>query len=225
MADTGGSMRRIIPSVTLLITLWWLPLHTVDAHPFGPPPTARISATGNVVTLDWSATPDDAAAIGERLGVMPEGSVAAYRQEGAAQVAPSARDEARLSASPQLREYLTANIVVSQNGSPCSPSVGTIDDFVHAGARMTFTCAEPVDQATLRITMLHDIHTAYRTVAVGTRTDPAESVFTTAAPEHTWRFGVEPGSSRNLPLAALAAMTLAAAGAVAAAVALRWRRR
>ena len=162
------------------------------AHPFGPPPTAKVAAQGRTVTLDWSATPDDAVAIGERLGIMPKGSVAAYRQEAAAQVAPSAADEARLSASTELRDYLTSHIRLTQNGQQCAPAVPEIPDFVHRGARVVFTCPDDVAEATLRITMLHDIHEAYRTVAVGTQTQPEQSVFTTTAPEATWRFGVAP---------------------------------
>lgn len=159
------------------------------AHPFGPPPTARVRADGRVVTIHWSATPDDAVAIGEQLGVMPEGSVAAYRQESAAQVAPSARDEARLSASPLLRDYIAEHIVVEQDGRPCPADVPAPADFVHTGVTVRLTCPRDVDEVELRITMLHDVNPAYRTVATGRATDPAQSVFTTTTPAHTWRFG------------------------------------
>ncbi len=192
------------------------------AHPFGPPPTARISAEGRTVTVAWSATPDDAVAIGENLGIMPPGSVAAYRQEGAAQVAPSSEDEARLSASAELVEYLTDNITVEQDGTPCEPTVPAIDDFVHAGARVVARCPIAVERATLRITMLHDINEAYRTVGIGRRTDPAQSVFTVAAPQLEWQFGVSP---RTRPSPAVVG---AAAGAVLAGIgllALGYRRR
>ena len=33
------------------------------------PPSARITATGPMLQIDWRATPDDAAAIGERSGL------------------------------------------------------------------------------------------------------------------------------------------------------------
>ncbi len=206
MNSTGGVIRRLLFGVfgAAVVAAAATP---ALAHPFGPPPTARVAARGNTITIDWSATPDDAVAIGERLGIMPRGSVAAYRQEAAAQVAPSARDEARLSASPRLHAYLTDRITVTQSGRRCDATVPTITDFVHRGARVVVTCPQTVDQATLRITMLHDIHPAYRTVAIGTQTDPAQSVFTLAAPEHSWRFGVEPGGgSRVVPLIAGAAV-------------------
>ena len=168
------------------------------AHPFGPPPTARITATGRTITVDWSATPDDAVAIGELLGVMPEGSIAAYRQESAAQVAPSSSDEARLSASPLLEGYLTEHLAAEQDGRPCDAEV-SVDDFVHRGARVVLTCLQPVTTARLRITMLHSLNPQYRTVAVGTATDPTQSVFTTTAPEQEWRFGVTAGVASRLP--------------------------
>ena len=195
------------------------------AHPFGPPPTARIRAQGRTITVEWVATPDDAVAIGERLGVMPAGSVAAYRQESAAQVAPSSADEARLSASPLLVDYLAAHITAEQDGARCTPRVAPVADFVHRGARVQLTCPRPVDTAVLSITMLHELNDAYRTVAVGTATDPAQTVFTTSAPRSEWRFGVAAGGGRPGPGGVLAiglAGGLAAAGAT---IAVQRRRR
>ena len=159
------------------------------AHPFGPPPTAEIVAEGSQITVDWTATPDDAVAIGELLGLMPEGSTSAYRQESAAQVAPSREAEAALSAAPELHRYLTDHIVALQDGQRCPGTVGPIDDFVHEGARVVLTCPASVNEVELRITMLHEIHPAYRTFAVGEDSRPSESVFTVEAPEHRWRFG------------------------------------
>src|SRR3712207_2569576 len=116
------------------------------AHPFGPPPTARVSARAATVTIDWPAAPDDAAAIGEQLGLMPPGSVAAYRQDAAAQAAPSSRDEARFSSSTQLRDYLTRNITLIQDGRPCPAVVAPIADFIHRGARIELRCPRQVEQ-------------------------------------------------------------------------------
>lgn len=185
-------MRRS-PGVVLLIGAAAFAAATTPAfaHPFGPPPTAQVSAEGRRIIIDWTATPDDAVAIGELLGVMPEGSVELYRQEAAAQAAPSARDEARLAASPELAAYLAEHIAATQDGRACTPHVPPVADFVHEGARIVLTCPRPVTQVELKISMLHEIHEAYRTFAVGTATDPAEGVFTIAAARQTWRFGVE----------------------------------
>ena len=194
------------------------------AHPFGPPPTARVSAEGRTVTVAWSATPDDAVAIGEKLGLMPPGSIAAYRQESAAQVAPSAADEARLSGSPLLRDYLTERMAVTQAGQPCPARVAEARDFVHEGATVVLQCPARVTEVTLRITMLHDINDAYRTVATGRASDPRQSVFTVTAPEHRWRFGVDAEDTGSAVVPVVGAAVVAALIAAIAVVALRRRR-
>jgi hypothetical protein len=176
-----------------------------------------------MVRVDWSATPDDAVAIGELLGVMPPGSIAAYRQEGTTQVAPSSADEARLSASPKLREYLTDHIVAVQGDEPCAAQIPPIADFVHRGARVELTCPSDVSAVDLRITMLHDIHEAYRTVAIGTASTPAQSVFTVTQPQHTWTFGGASGGG-SAPLGALVVSGIAALAAGAYVVARRRQR-
>lgn len=220
---TDAVRTRLVPVAAGLLA-GVLTATPVAAHPFGPPPTARITAQGRTVTVEWSATPDDAVAIGERLGIMPPGSVAAYRQEAAAQVAPSGQDEARLSASPRLAEYLTERITVAQDGRPCDATTAPIPDFVHAGARVVATCPARIQEVTLSITMLHDINDAYRTVGIGTQSDPPQGVFTVAAPEQVWRFGATEQAGGSPPvLAAIGGGVLVAA--VACVVALRRRRR
>ena len=183
------------------------------AHPFGPPPTARISSQGSTVSIEWSATPDDAVAIGEKLGLMPPGSVAAYRQEGTTQVAPSSVDEATFTASPLLATYLTEHIVVTQDGRPCGAAVPPMRDFVHEGARVELTCPGPVTTVDIRISILHEIHEAYRTVGIGTDSDPARSVFTVSAPQHTWTFGAPRSGTAPWLGATVVAATMAAGGA------------
>lgn len=186
------------------------------AHPFGPPPTAQVTAQDDRVVVEWSATPDDAVAIGEELGVMPEGSVAAYRQDAAAQVAPSAADEAALSASPLLHDYLTRNIAVVQDGRSCTAEIPAIPDFVHNGARVVLRCPVEVAAVTLRITMLHDLHPAYRTLAVAEDSDPAQAVFTRSDPEHDWRFGAarQPNTLANVATVGIAAIVALAGAAL-----------
>lgn len=194
------------------------------AHPFGPPPTARIAAEGRMVSIEWSATPDDAVAIGELLNIMPPGSVEAYRQEGAAQVAPSGQDEARLSASPLLAEYLTEHITVMQNGQACEADVPPVTDFVHTGATVVAKCPAQVAEVSLRITMLHDINDAYRTVGTATTPSvPQQSVFTVAAPEAMWRFGAVP--AYRIPLGTIVVAGVAAAAAAGASLAVIRRRK
>ena len=197
------------------------------AHPFGPPPTAEIAADGRQITVDWTATPDDAVAIGELLDLMPEGSTAAYRQESAAQVAPSRAAEAALSAAPELHAYLTDHIVAVQEGQPCPGTVPPVTDFVHEGARVVLTCPAEVAEVVLRITMLHEIHPAYRTFAVGEESQPAQSVFTVEAPEHTWRFGAAVAPASRTTIWHAVAVGAASGGTVGLVLTLivTWRRR
>ena len=164
--------------------------------------------------IDWRATPDDAAAIGERIGIMPPGSVAAYRQDSAAQAAPSSVDEARLSASSELRDYLTERIVATQDGQPCQSEVAPVADFVHRGARVIVTCPADIDDVALRIAMLHDIHQAYRTVAVAADARPSSSVFTVAAPQHRFTFGAGANAAGGIAAAVAVGIFLAAGAAV-----------
>lgn len=192
----------------------------VLAHPFGPPPTARISAEGSQLVIDWVATPDDAVAIGEQLGLMPEGSVAAYRQDSAAQVAPSSAAEARLSASPDLHRHLTEHITVTQDGRQCESQVAPVADFVHRGARIEVTCPHKIQTVSLRISLLHDLHEAYRTVGIGAASNPPRAVFTVAAPEHDMTFGAAAAPARST-----AVVAAVAGGAVLLVITLLLRRR
>jgi hypothetical protein len=187
------------------------------AHPFGPPPQARVSADGRRVSVEWTSATDDAIALGVQVGVLPVGSLEAF-QEGAAQVAPAAADVAALSTSPALASYLLDRILVVQDGAACDGTVQPIADFVADGARVVYDCPQPVEQVELTITMLHDIHEAYRTFAVAEgAAEPRQAVFTVADPAQDWRFRDAeqraPGPLRGLlvPAGILAGLGLAAA--------------
>lgn len=190
------------------------------AHPLGPPPTAVVRAAGRDVIVEWRAAPDDAIAVGEHLGVLAAGSTAAF-QDGAAQVAPPAADEAALAASPALRDYLVDHIAVTQRATACAAEVAPITDFVRDGARVVATCPDPVTSVEVAISMLTDVNDAYRTFAVGRETAPAQTVYTVDNPRQTWRFGVaaSAGAGRLPALVAFAAVLVAGGGVVA------WRRR
>jgi len=155
------------------------------AHPFGPPPTARVGADATVVTVTWTATTDDLLLIGERLGHLPAGSAAAAL-EGAVQVAPPATAAAALSASPELRAHLTERITVTQAGARCPSTVEPGLDFLVEGARLRFACPAPVEVVDLEITMLHDVHPAYRTFAVAADGGEGQAVLTATAPAVAW---------------------------------------
>lgn len=159
-----------------------------SAHPFGPPPTALVSAEHDQVVVEWAASPDDAMVVGMSIGVLDDASLERYL-EGPVQTAPSAAKEEELSASEALREYLLDRIGVTQDGLSCSGTVAPIDNFMADGARVVYECPAPVTVVDLRIAMLHEVHEAYRTFAVTEgRGQPQQSVFTTEQPEQRWDF-------------------------------------
>lgn len=162
------------------------------AHPFGPPPTALVSARGNSVFIEWRSAADDAIAIGVEVGLLSEELVDVYL-EGPAQAAPPEDRELELTASEALREYLVEHIVVEQAGERCRATVQPMDNFVHQGARTVHECPDPVEEVTITITMLHERHQAYRTFAISGSEDvnPQQEVFSIDNPQHTWDFAAE----------------------------------
>lgn len=183
----------------------FLPVIPAAAHPFGPPPTALVSSSGHRVVVEWGAAPDDALVVGMAIGVLDDTSLEQYL-EGPVQVAPSAAKEDELSASPALRAYLLDRIAVAQEGRACDGTVEVIGSFLTDGAIVTYECPQPVEVVDLRITMLHDVHDAYRTFAITEgRGAPPQSVFTVESPEQRWDFAAEtadrPAATRTLPLA------------------------
>lgn len=162
-----------------------------DAHPFGPPPTARVWAEGSRVVIDWGAAPDDAVAIGVEIGLLEPETVEAYADEPT-RGAPDREVEEQLSRSDDLREYILGRIRVWQDGQRCEADLRPVDGFVTRGATTTHDCPGPVAAVEIEISMLHDIHDAYRTFAFSAGdAEPAQAVFTVASPRHRWVFGAE----------------------------------
>lgn len=184
------------------------------AHPFGPPPTAVVSARGQTVVVEWRSAADDAIAIGVQVGLLPENLPELYR-EGATQVAPSSRDEEALAASPQLRDYLLRHVAVEQDRTPCDGKVLSTEDFVWQGARLLFRCPSEVEEIVLRVSLLHDIHEAYRTFGIIEGAQPDQAVFSLTSPQATIAFGAPAPTGSNragtggwLPLAIVVAVLL-----------------
>ena len=178
-------LTRLLVVLSLAAALVWLG-DPATAHPFGQPPQAVVTAEGRDVTVRWQAPPDDTRALGAAVGALPEGgtSVFEFDDEGNA-VQRDGADEAGFGDSPALREYLREHIDVSQEGSPCPVEDVRAGDMLAQGATLTFTCPEIVSEAELAVTMLTDVHPAYRTVSyVGdasrgvlhTRDDPAQTL-------------------------------------------------
>lgn len=209
----------VLPAVLLAVLLAALPAGPAHAHPLGPPPTALLSAAGATVTITWAGAVDDHLALGEHLGLLPAGTAAAYL-DNTAQVAPSRADVAALSTSPTLVDYLLDHVVVRQAGSACDGSAPPPADFTTQGATVVYRCPQPVTAVELEITMLTDVHEAYRTfgIAQDEAADPQQAVFTATDPVVTWRFGGAPATAGRTPALpiGLGVGAVALAGAVLA---------
>ena len=177
------SRRGSAVAGAVLVGLLALPT-TASAHSSGQLPQARLSAEGRVVTMKLTGAADDMASIGVALDLLPAATVDAYIGTGPFEDIPTPTQIGRLSRSPALRDYLLGHVQVRQNGLECDGEARPAADFISEGARLIFTCAEPVEQVALRITVLHDQDPTYATYAVdGT---PWYVLHTSRLPEHTW---------------------------------------
>ncbi|ASR00105.1 hypothetical protein CGL27_14665 [Streptomyces sp. 11-1-2] len=94
----------------------------------------------------------------------------------------------RKKADGDVAGYLRAHIAVRQDGSPCR--VDRAD-----GMTLHFVCPRPVDRITLTVTVLTDVHPAYRTLSV---TDQGGGGLHTAK-EPTRTLALTPAASANSP--------------------------
>lgn len=213
--DRSSRSRR----TALLLTLAALGLLLAPAaalgHPFGPPPRAWVTADGSAVDIGWEAAYDDHLAVGEYLGYFEEGTSQAYVDPNV-QVAPPRADEEALAASDELRDYLASNIVVTQNGQRCEAQVLSTEAFVDRGARTRHRCPAVAGPLTLRVTMLHDIHDAYRTFGLADDGNAGPfAVFSVEDPEHTVTFEELDGEPATTPrLVLIGALVVVAIGTV-----------
>lgn len=195
------------------------------AHPWGIPPEAQITADDNEVVIDWRAEPDDALLIGIDLGLVDPERLD-WTQDGPQP--PDGQTGAEL--LPQadaLDAYLLDRIQVTQGGELCEGRVERFDDFVSDGARTVHACPGEVDAVEVEISMLHDLHEAYRTFAEGPgEAAPSQAVFTSSEPRQRWTFG-EAAADGSLQQAwwELFGVAAAAAALAAAVAALAWHRR
>ena len=133
-----------------------------DAHPFGDPQTVEVTGDAEQVRVRWRAGgTDDLTLLAVALGALPRDRVmldgAVWYEDG---------DAEALAASPAFADYLLDRITVASGPADCPGElVGT--DLLGAGAVLAFTCAVPVEAATVEVRTLLDLHPAYRTLATG----------------------------------------------------------
>lgn len=111
---------------------------TADAHPFGAPPAARVTAHGKTAEVIWSAAKDDLAVL---------------------------REEAHAADASEAR-YLGSHIRLSQDGRPCQLRHADTARLVQDGARLRYLCPRQVTTLAVTITALNDVDPKYRTVSV-----------------------------------------------------------
>jgi len=141
------------------------PTLAADAHPFGEPQSAEISATDDGLRIVWNASPDDLGVLAAWLGVNA-GSLTVI-EDG--ELVPDESTEppgVRLARASQLSAYLLERIEVRAD-EPCSGTLLPVDDVEATGATLDFDCGGPVPAADVRIATLTDVDEAYRTLASG----------------------------------------------------------
>jgi hypothetical protein len=162
-----------------------------SAHPLGAPQSVRIGAEDRQVWVRWTASPDDLTALGIHLGVLGDDRSLVYDQGVLVPEQYDDYDAVRLANSPAFAAYLLEHIAVDQRGRPCPGRVTNPEDVLGDGARVEFTCAEPVDEVTVRVDTLTDIDPAYRTLASSESGERA--TYTKSAPEQRWELSREAG--------------------------------
>jgi hypothetical protein len=197
--------------VTLAVVL---PAAGAWGHAAGELPRARLSSEGQQIVVEWTAPEDDAADVGVAVGLLTEDAVVAFLG-GPASGLPTEEEVRALTRSEELRAYLLDNVQVHQDGHACAAEVDPGEDFLVDGARFVFTCPEEVEEAHVRVTMLHDRDELYATYSVDGTSQYA--VHTSKQPEHPWDFtlaAAERGSSEPALFAGGLAAVAALAGAV-----------
>jgi hypothetical protein len=209
--------------VLVATSLVWFATAPALAHPWGPPPTAVVSVEGSEVVIEWRAEFDDGVALVVALGLLHP-SALDWDWDGLSEKDHASVGDA-LSQAPALKAYLLESIQVLQDGAVCQGGVHPNEDFLTSGARVVYRCPYTVEGVSVRITMLHSLHEAYRTIAYAGGAHPRQQVFTATDPEHYWTFGVSGGTTPDRS-SFVARWSLALAGVLAAgAVIATWRRR
>ena len=154
------------------------------AHPLGTPQSVRLGAEGNQVWVNWSAATDDLTALGIHLGVLGPDRTFVDDQGVLVPEQSAEYDAVLLARSPELARYLLEHIEVAQRGTHCRGRVSDTLQLTGSGARLLFSCAEAVDDVTVRVETLTDVDPAYRTLAASDNGERA--TYTVDSPEHRW---------------------------------------
>jgi hypothetical protein len=203
------AVAAVIPAVAVTVVA----APSADAHPFGPPLSARLDVDGAEVAVTWTAAEDDWVNLGEFLDAF-----SAQTDDGGTQLTGAEL----LAQSDNLPSYLLSHFVIEQDGQPCQGQVTQLQDLLTLGAQLVYTCPQPVSTVELTVTTLTDINENYRTVVTAdVPSEPAQALFTTTTATQEWSFDAAAGGgTAQVALVAAGALILAAlAGGL-----LWWRR-
>jgi hypothetical protein len=214
-----GVVRRALGAVVLLgatgvVLLVPAPAH---AHPFGPPQTLAIEAGEDAGSLRLSWLPgaaDDFSYLAVGIGL-----VAQDRTQGSGGLLYVKKDADRLARSPELVEYVEEHVVATSGGRPCSERVVVGEHLVGDGVVIDVDCGASAEDVDLEVSMMTDLHPAYRTLATGPHGQ--RYVYTAEHTAHGWSLtstGATAGSGRSAVLQ-LSGVVLAVGAAGAAGVA------
>lgn len=185
-APSRGGGRPLVRLWTALVLVGLgllLLAQPAAAHPFGPPPVAVVTSEDRTITVRWSAAADDLVALGHHLGVFSGTPTTSDDQ-------PLRTGAQVLSESPAVATYVGRNIAVRQSGHNCDQSAMDLTELSQTGALVTFTCAEAIRTVDVEVSLLGDLHEAYRTALVieGTAT-PQRAIASVHQPTATIAFG------------------------------------
>lgn len=166
------------------------------AHPFGDPQTLTLDIEGDRVVAQWRVGGlDDLTLLGVALGVLPEDRVLL---DGA--VVPDPGDATALAAAPELADYLTDRVQVTDaGGETCPVRLEDASALAEQGARLLATCGDAGTVA-VTATILTDLHPAYRLLVTGP--DGQRAQYDVDHPTHTWvrdAPGASSGSGATAP--------------------------
>lgn len=179
-------------SVAALVALPMLSLAvapSAEAHPFGPPQTAEISADGDRLTVRWGfGATDDISYLAAALDALPPERILL---DGV--VLYEAGDDELLTGSPTFEDYVFQHVTATRNGAPCTGEVEATDDLDEDGILVSFACAGGAGPVSVTVDMLTDLHPAYRTLATGPGGQRA--VYAADAPTQDWDLDLTAASS------------------------------
>lgn len=178
------AMTRPLRAVLAATLLMWLALPALAAfaHPIGLPAFALVEvAEDAAVRVTWTPSPDDLVLLARTLEVAVDDDAVLSDTEAAA-----------LAAAPGFRDYLLANVSVSQDQAVCPGEVAVPEDLGTGSAEFRFACTPPIGDVDLTITLLLDLDPRYRTqaVALAERGDQRE-LFTEARSTFTFALATQ----------------------------------